>query len=316
MLEVTLKTLKISTTTSDLTAHYETIDEILYVMQAAGFRYIDFSMYSFKPDSIFMQDGWKKEILRIKKLTEELGLTFVQAHAQGGNPLTDSGFLLTATLRQIEICGLLGIKNIVVHAGWNHGLTKQQWFEQNKAFYNKLLPWAAERGINVLCENSTSKNMGTMYYINTGADMREFIEYVDHPNFHGCWDTGHANCEPGDQYNDIMALGNELYAIHYNDNRGFGDEHLLIYCGTLKNERVLQALCDIDFDGYFTFECDATNRITSCWNGPHFPIFEKLGRTLGQLTQSQQEALLYQTGEYLVQLLAEMHLEKNRCFKK
>ena len=42
----------------------------------------------------------------------------------------------------------------------------------------------------MLCENSTAKNLGNQYYINTGADMREFIEYVNHPNFHGCWDMG------------------------------------------------------------------------------------------------------------------------------
>ena len=298
--------LKLVTTTSDLISFYDTIDEVLREIHAAGFRYIDYSMYSFQPDSVFMQDGWEEEVLRIKALAEELGLTFVQAHAQGGNPLNDSGFLLAATLRQIEICELLGIENIVVHAGWNQGLNKQQWFEQNKAFYDKLLPLAAEKGVNVLCENSTSKNMGSLYYINTGADMREFIEYVNHPNFHGCWDTGHANCEPGSQYDDIIALGDEMYAIHYNDNSKNGDEHLLIYCGKLDNEAVLQALCDVGYDGYFTFECDDPDRAVSRWTGPNLPIVDELGSRLGKYTPTQLETVLYQTGEYLVKWLSEM----------
>ena len=47
-------------------------------------------------------------------------------------------------------------------------------------------------GVNVLHENSTSANM-PWYYPKTGADMREFCDYVDHPLFGACWDTAHGN---------------------------------------------------------------------------------------------------------------------------
>ena len=50
--------------------------------------------------------------------------------------------------------------------------------------------------------------MGGRYFINSGRDMREFIDYVGHPLFHGCWDTGHANCE-GAQYEEILALASD-----------------------------------------------------------------------------------------------------------
>ena len=102
--------------------------------------------------------------------------------------------------------------------------------------------------------------MGNAYYINTGKDMREFIEYVDHPMIHGCWDTGHANCE-GNQYDDIMAVGDELYAIHYNDNHGGKDDHIAPFLGTLNHDEVMNALIDVGFNGYFTLECgDSLNK--------------------------------------------------------
>ena len=219
--------MKIATTTEDFGRFCATDIEKITELHRAGFKYIDLSMYSFTPDCAYMQDGWHDEVKRLKDAADELGLEFVQAHSQGGNPLDPAGteFLVSATLRSIEICQALGIKNTVVHPGCCEGLSKEEWFVKNKEFFYKLLPFAEKCGVNVLCENSTKVNMQDMYFINSGKDMREFIGYVDHPNFHGCWDTGHANCE-GPQYDDIMAVGEHLYAIHYNDNRGTQDEHL------------------------------------------------------------------------------------------
>ena len=58
---------------------------------------------------------------------------------------------------------------------------------------------------------------------------------------HACWDTGHANCE-GSQYDDIITLGKELFAIHYNDNHGAKDEHLIPFLGTLNHDEIINAL--------------------------------------------------------------------------
>ena len=121
-------------------------------------------------------------------------------------------------------------------------------------------------GVNLLCENSTRLNTHDMYWPYSGAEMREFIEYVNHPLFHGCWDTGHANCE-GNQYEDILALGEELYAIHYNDNQGWRDQHLMPYLGTLNHDEVINALIAIGYKGVFTLECNSTLIKKDYWLG-------------------------------------------------
>ena len=108
-------------------------------------------------------------------------------------------------------------------------------------------------GVNVLCENSTKYNMPNMHYLYTGQDMLDFIKFVNHPQVHACWDTGHGHCE-GPQYNEIITLGKELYAIHYHDNRGTWDDHLVPYMGRMSNDEVLTALVDVGFNGYFTLE--------------------------------------------------------------
>ena len=134
--------MKIATTTDDFGYYCKTDAERIRELHRAGFRYIDLSMYSFQPDCAYMQDGWRDAVLEIQNLADELCMTFVQAHSQGGNPLSDDpahvDFLLRATIRSIEICEMLGIKNTVVHNGFAKGISKEEWFARNKAFYEKL----------------------------------------------------------------------------------------------------------------------------------------------------------------------------------
>ena len=296
--------MKIATTTGDFTRFCKTDAQRIQELHRAGFRYIDLSMYSLTPDSPYMQDTWREEVLKIKQLASELGMEFVQAHSQGGNPLSEDpahvAFLLDATIRSIEICQMLGIPNTVVHKGMARGLSKEAWFEKNKAFYEKLYPTMERCGINVLCENSTKANMHDLYFINSGRDMREFIDYVNHPQIHGCWDTGHANCE-GSQYDEILALGKELYAIHYNDNRGSGDEHIAPFLGTLNHDEVMHALLDVGYRGCFTLECDSSLRSSGTWQGKRRPFPQDTRLLEPQLfMQRHIEKMMYETAEYFL----------------
>ena len=296
--------MKIATTTGDFAFYCKTDEERIRELHRAGFKYIDLSMYSFTPDCAYMQENWREEVEKIKAVANALGMEFVQAHSQGGNPLSDDkahvDFLLKATIRSIEICEVLGIKNTVVHNGCAQGLTKDEWFAKNKAFYEKLFSTMERCGVNVLCENSTKVNLGGMYYINSGKDMREFIEFVNHPQIHGCWDTGHANCE-GSQYDDIMSLGEHLYAIHYNDNCGRSDEHVAPFMGTLNHDEVMHALIDVDFKGYFTLECDSSLRKYKQWTGwrRQYDIDTRLAEP--QLfMQRHIEKMMHETSEWIL----------------
>ena len=296
--------MKIATTTGDFGFWCPTNEERIRELYRAGFRYIDLSMYSFTSESPYMQENWRDEVQKLKDLAEGLGMQFVQAHSQGGNPLSEDkahvDFLLQATVRSIEICEMLGIKNTVVHSGWESGITKEEWFARNKEFYAKLFPTMERCGVNVLCENSTRANMGDMYYINSGKDMREFIEFVNHPMIHGCWDTGHANCE-GMQYDEIMAIGEHLYAIHYNDNSGRLDEHITPFLGTLNHDEVMHALIDVGYKGYFTLECDASLRKYKEWTGWRRQYDADTRLSEPQLfMQRHIEKMMYETSEWML----------------
>lgn len=299
--------MKIATTTTDFGMFCTNDEERIRQLHKAGFRYIDLGIYGLTPDSPYMRPDWRDTVNRLKAVADELGMEFVQAHSPIGNPLSDDPqhvqMITDATIRSIEVCQMLGIKETVSHGGKIEGISKEEFFDRNKAFFQKLIPTMEKCGVNVLCENSSTVNSGTKYALKNGKDMRQFIEYVDHPLFHGCWDTGHANQE-GPQYNEIMALGEHLYAIHYNDNHGVTDDHLIPFFGRLNHDEIMNALIDVGFKGYFTMECVWTlirfNQVTGKRNR-----FEKDGMipklNEPQLFMQQHlEALMYDTAKWML----------------
>ena len=154
--------------------------------------------------------------------------------------------------------------------------------------------------VNVLHENTTSVNM-SWYFPKTGAEMKEFAKYIDHPLFHACWDTGHANCE-GNQYQEIMDIGEELYAVHINDNRGFQDEHIIPFMGTVNMDEVMHALLDVGYKGYFTLESGSSLRSSNYWLG-HRKAFEQDNRLANPplYLQKELERFMYKTGKYILE---------------
>ena len=261
--------MKIATTTADFNKYVNTHEEKIELLNKCGFKHIDLSFYGKNDNLPFLKENWVDYTKLLKEFAETRDMDFVQAHSIGGNPIEKDenyDFLLKSTIRSIEVCGILGISNIVVHSGWKAGIKREEYFKQNLEFFEQLYPAMEKTGVNVLIENSCKSNMGENWYFSNGSDMREFIEYSGHPQLFACWDTGHANVE-GHQYDDIVSLGKNLKAIHFNDNRGCSDEHILPYMGTMSIDEIMNGLVDIGFDGAFTFECD--NNIIAGYGWPN-----------------------------------------------
>lgn len=296
--------MKLVTTTCDFDKYCDTYLERIRHVYEAGFRYVDLSMYTIAPgDELIDNDNWMESVREIKAYATEKGIRFVQAHGPNVNPLEgEEAFEIAVrqTIRSIEVCGQLGISNLVVHPGWDREATKEEWFERNRIFFEALFPAMEENQVNVLHENTTSVNMA-WYFPKTGADMKEFAQYVNHPLFHACWDTGHANCE-GNQYQEILDVGEELYAVHINDNRGFQDEHIIPFMGTVNMDEVMHALLDLGFKGPFTLESGSALRFSQYWLG-HRKGFEKDNRLANPplFLQKELERFLYQTGKYILE---------------
>lgn len=288
--------MKLATTTSDFTMFGASFLDSIKLIHDAGFRYIDVGVN----ESLVGHDNWREDAKRLLDYAESLDMKFVQAHSPDGNAF-DWDYrdrLVEITDRSIELCGILGIPNIVVHSGWDFTFTQDQFHEEAYKYHQLFFPTMEKYNINVLIENTTSKNLGGYAAWFTGADMLEFLRYANHPLMHAVWDTGHGNTE-GNQYEQLVTLGKELYGIHVHDNSEHGDEHILPYLGTLNMDDLINGLMDADYKGYFTFEVLGTLRDAGSRHGKRH-VFERDQRLLNPTLEMQidLERLLYTIGKH------------------
>lgn len=260
--------MKLATTTSEFARLCDTYKERITHVREAGFRYVDLSMYRIpESEELLLASNWLDNVKALKEHAESLGMQFVQAHAPGEVYFhAEEGRkeeIIANHARAMEVCKELEIPNIVVHADSVVGWGKQEFMEGNIKFFRKLVPAMEKTGVNVLVENSTNVCWAEKYFVNTGKEMREFVFLLDHPMFHVCWDTGHANCE-GMQRQELLDIGEELYGLHINDNNGTVDMHTVPFLGSINMDDVMHGLMECGYKGYFTFEASNPLRY---WTG-------------------------------------------------
>lgn len=301
--------MKLATTTGDFDSYLDDDVDRLRKVAAAGFRYVDLSMYSGDaPGWAYAGEDWEKKVDELGNEAAKLGVKFVQAHAPGVN-LLDAGEMkhgLFALSRSFEVCARLGIENNVVHTGFSGDYLydrpedKERYFAANYAVIKELFPVLEKTGVNFLIENTTKVNMGKLWFFITGSEMKEFIGYCNHPLIHAVWDVGHAAIE-GHQYQDIVDLGDDLRALHIHDNRA-KDHHELPLTGMTNYDEILTALIQIGYKGYFTFEAD--NVFYGFKRLRRHPELQTYGSrfTAAPLKlREMAEKLLYEIGKYILQ---------------
>ncbi len=251
--------MKLATTTSDFKMYVPTQIESLECIRKAGFRYADYSFivdYS-RRDGVF-SDDYRTYFREVAEQAKSIGIQLIQAHAPMGRPIAEGNESFIAdTIRCVEACGEWGIPNLVVHSGYDHGITKEECFERNRAFFMPLLRAAEASGVNILVENFNKMCVDDIYWIDNAPDLLEMVRYVNHPLFHAIWDVGHANMQEMPQDEALRLLGGEVRALHIQDNMGDEDTHLTPFLGSLNLDAVMNGLHDIGYNGYFTFEVGA-----------------------------------------------------------
>ena len=307
--------MRLATTTGDFGKFFECDKARVQAVTEAGFRYLDLSLYQGdRPNWKYMEPDWLDKILELKYYTESLGAKFIQCHAPGSflGPMEgeeEVQKLVDCTIRSIEICGVLGIPNMVYHTGCRSDVKynaedEKYYFKVNKEVITRMFDALEKNNVNLLVENSTKANARDQYFFFTGDEMKRFIQYTDHPLVHGCWDTGHGNIE-GNQYQSLLDLGDDLRALHIHDNRHNKDEHLMPYMGNINMDEIMCALRDMNYKGDFTFECDSS--FPSNASRKPFAMDNRLAELPLWLFKDY-EALVYKLGKYF--------LEAYDCFEE
>jgi sugar phosphate isomerase/epimerase len=161
----------------------------------------------------------------------------------------------------IVSAGRMNAVSITVHPGIFYWFPISN-FKRKKALnrlvtaLNKLIPVCEESNVNIVLENLVPIPHGNDFYF-LGDNIEDFeyiFENIQSEKIGFCLDTGHANMAEGaDKY--IERLSSKLYSIHYHDNMGTNDNHMVIGEGNIDWEAICKSLIAINYSGPIISEC-------------------------------------------------------------
>ena len=233
-----------------------------------GFSCIDFNMSNTNTE-VYTSAESDELLLREKKLADDAGIEIHQAHGPWRSPprdetLEDRAERMDKMKKSIRLTSLLGCKNWVIHPlmpfgadDMDTGNEKGTW-NINIRFMKELLITAKEYGITICLENMPM----TKFSMAKPAAILNFVEEIGDENFKICLDTGHASMFNDLSLSDeVRRLGDKIKVLHVHDNKCGKDLHLMPYFGTIDWKAFARSLKDIGFDGVFSLETTAPNKL-------------------------------------------------------
>ncbi len=158
--------------------------------------------------------------------------------------------------RAIECTAEAGGKICVIHPDNNKSA------QENAEMYLELLPFAKQHNVKIATENmwNWDKTLDQSSFA-ACATPKSFCEHIDVLNddfMVACLDIGHAEMKGSDTtaVEMIKALDHRLQALHIHDNDRWHDSHQIPFSMDIDFDAVLNALKEINYNGYFTLEAD------------------------------------------------------------
>ncbi len=246
---------------TDLTAAAFGIEKAVALIAEAGFDAIDLSMFEGDSTAWLYEPGFEKQVDKLLRIADEYGVFFNQAHAPFPSYKVDDDEynknIRPMLIRSIEVAGLAGVKNIVVHPVFFPENKK----EQNLQLYNELLPYAKKAGVKIALENMWGRDPRMKTIIpnvcSTAQELAEYVDALDPDWFTVCLDIGHIGLVREYEVPFIHALGaKRLTCVHIHDNNYLDDQHTCPFTGKLPWNDIAKAFADIGYAGNLTLEAD------------------------------------------------------------
>ena len=247
-------------------------EESLKYIKDMGFDVADITLFANddvrKLDPDVFDNDYIKRAHEIRKYADKINLPIVQAHAvfpvHCENDEEYNRYIMDALIKSIEVCGILGVKNLVIHP-WNN------WnYQENAIFFRKLLPYAKKHDVVICTENMWNWNHQDNYAIEAACsypeDFLRHIEEVNDDYLQACVDVGHANMmgrvskttTPG---NMVRVLGKHVKCFHIHDNDGIHDSHEIPFTMSLDWNDLVKSINKIKYNDDLIMEvCDFEGR--------------------------------------------------------
>lgn len=284
-----MKTMILSTQTDIASSRFGEEKCIRWICEA-GFDAIDYSMFRMDDEEdILNSSAYESHALKLKELAKSYGRSFNQAHApfscfeHADKAAVNAAY--PKMCRSIEIAGILGVKNIVIHPT-DYGVPSRENLEYNAEFYNRFVPLCKQYNIKIAVENMFGHDRLRGWIApnicSVGEEFRRMMEMLDPDCFTACVDIGHAGLVGSDAQTLLRELGGEyVTCLHVHDNDFRSDRHCPPYFYKIDWDEVTQALADIDYKGDFTFESDHFfDRFPEDLMLPAYKFLHDIGRSL------------------------------------
>ncbi|MBE5772779.1 MAG: sugar phosphate isomerase/epimerase [Clostridiales bacterium] len=269
-------------------------ENAIAALAAAGYKHIDMNLCGLsrigKPVSPMTQDDWAESAKRWRRLGDELGVKFTQAHAYfsvdgpvapGGVPGGEMGEELMR--RSVLAAEILGSEYMVTHpfsVVENGKVLNEASYEANLEYFTRWGKFWHEHGIGMAIENmSAYKNSPTPSPFASPEQMIKLVDELNKPDIGICLDTGHAFLSGYDPADFARKVGSRLRATHIADNYGEKDDHIAPFQGNIDWFEFMKALKEIDYKYDFAFEI---HNLTSRFPAEVQPDLIKFTHTLGQ----------------------------------
>lgn len=230
----------------------------------AGFDAWDFSMFAMAPydyetdtvkdtDHPLFGNGYLSFARELKKIGLENGIECNQSHA----PFPcRSPKMMPYLFRAIECTAEAGGKICIIHPA------NDKSPEENAEMFFELLPFAKEHGVKIATENmwnwSKEKDEASPAACSDEISFNAHLNAVNDPYLVACLDIGHSEMRGLNTTAEkmIKSLGNRLKALHLHDNDLHHDSHQIPFSMSIDFKKVVNALKEIGYEGYFTLEAD------------------------------------------------------------
>jgi sugar phosphate isomerase/epimerase len=214
--------------TTDYRAGTGCPEEYLRRIAEAGFTHIHWC-HQWDTDFLYGE----AEIEQIAEWLGELGLALLDLHGSAGKEKAWgsareyerlAGVELVAN--RIEMCARLGGEVTIMHLP---GGAFEEYEPRLRRSLDGLRPCAEEQGVRIALENGGSHQ--------SFDDIERVLDAYEPGHIGLCYDAGHGNLFP-EGLDRLDRIRDRLISVHLHDNDGSGDQHRLLFTGTVDWQRL------------------------------------------------------------------------------
>ena len=240
----------------------KTVEEAVKQAADIGFNSVEilYEIPHFIPKIDYEKLEGLRDLLKSLGMTSTLHASFWDLNPMSQHPAIRETAILQ-TKDSIHACDILGSELVTIHPGRCIYHMMDDMFAQAKNWYREYMLecWAYARDLGV--KLAVESGMAPTDYPNTSDQMAELTGYFE--NLGVTIDVAHmyirataaGDRDPeGEIVRALFELGKRVYNVHFHDNNGIIDEHLVPGKGSMDWERVLEAIKEVKYDGSLVLE--------------------------------------------------------------